>query len=535
MNSWFRRLSTLVKPNLPEPIEIAQWKRYERLGLWIPPFLMALNVLGLWSIENINAAAYRIFLAMNLPAHVLLVAVNGYTLSRAKTQRGHRISAMISVVLLHFTSVSALWLQSDGGRLLDLVLMLMTIVFYRLGTDGRLGFFAFLVAMVLCGGLVALKLLGVVHSVQLRLDLPLQPEPPGLLLTGWFWSSALAFLCWTLTSYVANRFRAASWALSMERQQARKNLDAAMVEAGHGRLTGSVLRESYRMLELLGRGGMGEVYEAQRLDDGRRVAIKVLFPHLAEQTQMLERFRREALAARRLPLACAPEVLDVGETPDGTHYIVMERLFGEDLAALLRRRGKLEPDEVGKLLDHIAAALDAAHAQAIVHRDLKPQNVFLVESGDWPDVRLLDFGIARLRDGIGVDTITADAVVLGSPGFLAPEQARGDSASIGPHTDVFALGAILYRALTGVNGFPSRNAAQAIYEAIHYTPIEPSKVRPDLPAQLDAVIAQALAKDPAQRYASAGELAREFAKALSGEPRAGTPTLTLREPDDGKM
>jgi serine/threonine-protein kinase len=258
---------------------------------------------------------------------------------------------------------------------------------------------------------------------------------------------------------------------------------------------------------------MGEVYEADCVDDGRVVAVKVLFPHMAEMNTVIERFRREALAAQKVSARHAPALIELGQDGDGTHFIVMERLRGEDLATLLRRAGHLSPVELEPIVEGVTAALEVAHAAGIVHRDLKPQNVFVTATGE---VRLLDFGIARLRDGTVTETLTAEAQVLGTPGFMAPEQARGAAAELGPHTDVFALAAICYRALTGKSAFPARTAAEAIYEALNRHPEPPSSLRPEIPKPLDAVITIGLSKTVADRYASARAFAIDFALAAHG-------------------
>jgi serine/threonine-protein kinase len=186
-------------------------------------------------------------------------------------------------------------------------------------------------------------------------------------------------------------------------------------------------------------------------------------------------------------------------------------LRGEDLATVLRRHGRLPLDEVVALVEKIAAALEAAHAAGVVHRDLKPENVFLLNGHG--DVRLLDFGIARLQEGDGL-TLTTE--LLGTPGYMAPEQARGDATEIGPHTDVFALGSIVYRTLTGKCPFPSRATAAAVYEALHLTPPPASRIASELPEDVDLVIALAMAKSRADRYARPEQLARALRLAAQG-------------------
>jgi hypothetical protein len=302
-------------------------------------------------------------------------------------------------------------------------------------------------------------------------------------------------------------------ALSDARHDLARAVDAGQV----GRLIGRTIGD-YRLVELLGRGGMGEVYHALHANTGAAVAIKVLHPHLGDVAEHLARFEREVEIAARLPRAAA--VRDVGVTDDGLRYFVMELLHGEDLAALLRRRGRLSVEELLSILDPLAAALDEAHAAGIVHRDLKPQNVFLEAGGA---VRLLDFGVAHLSDHTGLTTASA---VIGTPGYLAPEQVAEGFGDPSARTDVFGLGAIVYRALTGQAAFPSRHAAGAAYEALHVHPPRPSTLA-DLKPDIDDVLAIALAKKPEDRYASASELARDLRSAEQGTlVRRANPSAT---------
>jgi serine/threonine protein kinase len=338
-------------------------------------------------------------------------------------------------------------------------------------------------------------------------------------------------------------------ARSLERSRAdlaaaRAELAAVVDEARLGRMSGSRLGE-YQLGELLGRGGMGEVYVAHT-DDGTAVACKVLHAHLGADTAARARFRREAELVQRLPADAVARVLEVGVGPGGTDFIAMELLHGEDLGALLRRRGRLTVEETAVLAASIAAPLVAAHDADVIHRDLKPSNVFLVD--DRLDrVRLLDFGIARLYEGhtsLGGATLTETAAVVGSPGYMPPEQAVGDHDAIGPATDVFALGAILYRAVTGQPAFPSRSPAAAVFESIHHLPVAPSALAP-VPLGVDRVLGVALAKDPRHRYPSPQRLADDFARAAAGGTMdelvgrdsgvsgvsAAAPTLTDGVPD----
>lgn len=300
---------------------------------------------------------------------------------------------------------------------------------------------------------------------------------------------------------------------------AQRELERAVERASPGRLSGRTLAGRYRLSELLGSGGMGEVYAAIEVANRRAVAVKVLHPHLGSSGDPLERFRREAEIARRVAARRIPAMIDHGITEDGNPFLVMERLKGSDLAAVLRRRERLTFAEVVDLAHQLAEILEAVHAAGVIHRDLKPQNVFLMEATEAAteaiDVRLLDFGIARMIDGAG-DRLTESAAVIGSPGYLAPEQVDARIGTVGPHTDLFALGAIAYRALTGCHAFPSRHPAAAIYEAVHLTPTPPSQLDTGLPADVDYVVALALAKRPSDRYARASEFARDLEAALTG-------------------
>jgi hypothetical protein len=297
--------------------------------------------------------------------------------------------------------------------------------------------------------------------------------------------------------------------------QVKRDLVRVTAEFQPGRLTGATLDGKFLLEELLGRGGMGEVYRA-RDDAQHEVAVKVLFAHLHESTGALERFRREAEVVAKLPRHLVAPVVAVGETGDGLHYLVMELLRGEDLGARLRRRGRISLGEVLPIVDRLCEALTAAHALGVVHRDLKPGNVFLVDNDAVGPVRLLDFGISRMMESPSHVALTQTSMVLGTPGYLAPEQVAPRVGAVGPATDLFALGALVHRALTGENAFVANNPAQAAYAALNVQPPPPSKLRPDLPAGVDDVVALALAKRLEDRYADAAAFARDLRAASSG-------------------
>ncbi len=334
------------------------------------------------------------------------------------------------------------------------------------------------------------------------------------------------------SNYLASMLSAKERALSL----AQRELDHARRHSLLGRLSGTTLAGRYDLGELLGRGGIGEVYEGRSIANGRKVAVKVL--HLAHQQsdELRVRFRREAAAVAQLSKEHVAELIEYGTSEDGHDFLVMERLRGEDLGTRLRREESWATADVARLIARLAEALDAAHALGIVHRDVKPQNAFLVD-GDVANVRLLDFGVARLVESEASPTMTSG--VVGSAGYLAPEQALGDRASIGPATDVFALGAIAYRLLTGRAAFPAREIAAAVHEVLTMHPPAPSRIRAGLHADVDLVLKRALAKHPSDRYSRACEFASDLAASFDGRlaeasrararalpDRAAEPTLT---------
>src|SRR6266540_2363048 len=216
----------------------------------------------------------------------------------------------------------------------------------------------------------------------------------------------------------------------------------------------------YRIGELLGRGGMADVFAAQRCVDGRQVAIKILHSHLSD---LHERLTLEAEVLARLPVGCAPALISHGPSTVGESCLVMERLYGQDLHRRLNRRPALPTCQALAILTRVAQVLDAAHELGVIHRDLKPSNVFLCDAPDQAlDVRVLDFGIAMVAEhGSGPPSGESDFV--GSPGYLAPEQVAENGLSIGPRTDVFGLAALAYRLFTGLPMFKCRSNAEAAF------------------------------------------------------------------------
>lgn len=270
----------------------------------------------------------------------------------------------------------------------------------------------------------------------------------------------------------------------------------------------------------LGAGGFASLWAA-RGPGGREVAIKVLAGELAASDEALARFAREVELVRRSRSPYIVRVEEVGRLPDRRPYLVMERLRGEDLGARLERDGALPPAKVVRLIQELGLALDAVHGAGIVHRDIKAANVFLAEPG--PRAVLLDFGIARPT--LPGATITLSHEVLGTPGAMAPEQIAGDR--VDARADVYALGALAYHMLTGQPTFAGQSPA--VVQQLHRFARRPrpSEITGDRAA--DAAVTRAMGVDPAERFASAGELAAALAASLS-ETDAGERLETSTEP-----
>lgn len=291
--------------------------------------------------------------------------------------------------------------------------------------------------------------------------------------------------------------------------EARQDLDRALAIDSAGRFTGHTLG-SYRLGHVLGRGGMGEVYEAVHIVDGGVAAVKVLGQRQLGDPQFVERFLREVRIARSLTSPHAVRVLDAGEQREEIPYFVMERLYGEDLSHRLRA-GNMPPSALLELLEQVGAALEEAWSKRIVHRDLKPQNLFLVDRAERPMWKVLDFGVAALDEGAGGLT---QGRVVGTPAYMAPEQARGEK--VDHRADIYALGAIAYRWLTGRPVTQGKDLHNALYEMVNVMPPRPSELA-SVHADVDAVLAIALAKDPDARWQSVSELRQALGRALDGD------------------
>jgi serine/threonine-protein kinase len=279
----------------------------------------------------------------------------------------------------------------------------------------------------------------------------------------------------------------------------------------------------YQVGDLLGYGGMAEVHRGRDLRLGRDVAIKTLRSDLARDATFQMRFRREAQNAAALNHPAIVAVYDTGEEhgPSGEElpYIVMEFVNGRTLKEVLTAEGPLMPRRALEIVADICSALEFSHRHGIIHRDIKPGNVMLTQTGQ---VKVMDFGIARAL-GSGMSTMTQTSAVIGTAQYLSPEQARGEA--VDARSDVYATGCVIYELLCGHPPFVGDNPVSVAYQHVREDPRPPSESNRDVTPPIDAIVLKALAKNPANRYQSAGEMRADLLRAAAGRPVLATPVM----------
>jgi hypothetical protein len=284
-------------------------------------------------------------------------------------------------------------------------------------------------------------------------------------------------------------------------------------------LIGGTLGGKYRVLHQIGRGGMGVVYEAEHVGLGKRVAIKLMLEKYVSDSEATARFHREALAAGRIGNPHIIEIFDIGTAPDGRSFVVMELLNGFPLSKVIEMGGAMPTWRAVQIMRQVLRAVGAAHAKGIIHRDLKPDNIFLVnQSEDHDFVKLLDFGISKvvsLEEQVSITKLTTTGVVMGTPLYMAPEQALGNP--IERYADLYACGVIFYEMLAGHPPFQGPTYAVLVAKLLTEPPPPLDQLRPGLPPSLVRAIHRALEKEPRDRFDSA----EQFAAAL---PSASTPS-----------
>ena len=292
---------------------------------------------------------------------------------------------------------------------------------------------------------------------------------------------------------------------------------------------GQVLHETYRVTRLIAAGGMGIVFEAEHVRLSRKkFAVKVLHPSVVEDPAAYVRFQREAEIVSGLGHPHIIFVSDFNELDSGQPYLVMELLEGEDLKRRLRSNGPLPPPQVVQVMEQTASALQVAHDKGIIHRDLKPGNIFLVDNpGDELRVKLLDFGISKIRHS--KSGVTEDLTLLGTPFYMAPEQAEGEISDIDHRTDIFSLGTIAYLALSGKLPFEAPTTPGVLFKVCYQEPKPITELMPEMPESLHHVISRALSKSKTDRYQRAEDFSTDLKDALAsvlpGAPRFAPRTV----------
>jgi len=291
---------------------------------------------------------------------------------------------------------------------------------------------------------------------------------------------------------------------------------------------GKVLGGTYQVTRIIGEGGMGMVYEASHVRIQRRFAIKVLNIKLAESNEALTRFEREAMIGSRLGHDHIIQVVDFNHTSEGYPYIVMELLEGHDLGQAIKNDGRFSLVRAASIIRHVCLALTAAHGEGVIHRDLKPENIFLTtRQGGGELAKVMDFGISKVLTADS--TLTSHAAVMGTPWYMAPEQAEGRVKEIDHRSDIFSVGLIFYYILSGQMPFDGPSVPSILFQVVHKPPPPLLEARPDLPQGVVEVIDKAIAKAQDDRYDSSAALIADLAQAMGEDWKS----VLMQEMGDG--
>jgi serine/threonine-protein kinase len=466
-------------------------------------------------------------------AFLLSLLLGGDPALRAAFWAGIGLLSVCNVVLVYLTrsevlyqsvAVGALWILSAIGILPAIAYFgpfsavvtvpMLGIVFIALG---RAPWTARATAIICIGGHVLIAVPMIFGWLPDRGVLSSRSAAQGQL-----WVAELLIVGFLSSGYALGRWarRTSATALA-ELQQAMRVIgdkEQALAEvvdqaqranrANEGRWTHQAMG-SFKLGLVIGRGAMGEVYEAVR-SDGTPAAVKLLNARSTSSTTLVERFHREMEVAARLESPYIVRVYELSRPDAPVPYLAMERLHGTDLATRMRAETRMPSDELVVLLDQVARGLEVARLAGVVHRDLKPQNLFLHTAQAGTTWKILDFGVSKVLGSEG--TLTGDGIV-GTPQYMAPEQASG--GAVGHVADVYALGAIAYRCLTGRSPFKGRDLAELVYQVVHAPPLRPGALGRVSPL-IEDVLAVAMAKDPRRRFASAQAFAQAFIAARRG-------------------
>ncbi len=454
--------------------------------------------------------AKRIFVA----AIAAMAAAIGYLLWRLRDPQNFSTRLVVGAGVFGFIAVLG-GINYWGICSPASAVMLFAIYFFSLGGNGASALALFLFGALAHAVLAILIITKQVPELAVidTLDIPLREQIISQLTIQLLYGCAYYFgrRSRRATVEAVEQLDRAVRAVSMREAllaEVRQELDRALKVGGPGRYSDQDVG-SYRLGMLIGRGGMGEVYEATSVHDGRDAAVKLLHPSTMADPQAVARFIREAEVTAGLDSPHLVGVYEVGLTSGEIPFIAMERLRGKDLAHHLRRVRRMAPSQTVELCREVARGLAVAHAAGVIHRDLKPHNLFLAEKQGVHVWKLLDFGVSKLASRGG--TLTAGHVI-GTPAYMAPEQARGEDVDL--RADGYALAAIAYRCLTGHPAFTGKDVPTTLYDVVYKMPTRPSLLAAELGADIDRVLAVGLAKDRAARFDTAAAFAEALAAAI---------------------
>lgn len=294
---------------------------------------------------------------------------------------------------------------------------------------------------------------------------------------------------------------------------------------------GRILDQKYQILRFIEAGGMGEVFEARDVRDGRRLAAKLLQTKYVTDDSVLQRFERELKIASSLRHENIVELVDKGSTPEGRPYLIMEFLDGRNLNEIVRTEGPMASERAADLLSQALSAVQAAHEAGVIHRDLKPENIFVIdESGRRDFVKLIDFGLSKLlaREAEAVSGLTHAGLILGTPYYTAPEQLL-DAKSASVRSDVYSMGVILYQLLTGRRPFEGRNYNSLLVQILTRTPRSAALINPEISEDMLEIIDIAMAREPAERFGNCAAFRERLIPYLSSQ-LDGAELETERDP-----
>lgn len=450
-------------------------------------------------------------------ALIALALVSVALLVEARDRRGVDSGRMLALGLV--ATATALLVVFYAGPFSPATLALFLGVYYFGQSDERRhGWIIFSFCIIGFVTLASLATVGVIDVARSLIPVA-RPETSALAIAAFVVAAFLTLTFWLARNTRAATLRAMARLESARRQlrqrealldEARADLRQVLDARGAGRHSGTSVA-GYVLGELIGRGAMGEVYAATEPESGNPVAVKLLHPFVLDDPTHVQRFLREAEVASALDSIHIAKVSASGFTEDGCPYLVMERLLGHDLAWYLRERRRLPLEDVLDLVSQVAAALAVAQDAGIVHRDLKPQNLFLAELGGGRVWKVLDFGVSKLR---GPASNLTQGAAVGTPSYMAPEQALG--LDVDHRADVFGLGVIAYRCLTGRPAFTSTEPMATMSNVVHAQPARPRE-HVLLHEDVELALAIALAKDRNRRYPSATTFATALGDAARGQ------------------